>query len=101
MKNDNAINALEACKKVLIEELRKYLDTKQNKKIDCRVYLPIYTDDTYGLDGYWTQYTVTELYLDGDNRVYAVFEDYDEQYEDPVDECFNVGEIAKMIDYLP
>lgn len=100
MVNNNAIAALEACKKVLIDELKKYLESKPGKRVKCNVILPIYANDTYGLDGYWDQYTVTELYLDDEGRVYAIFEDYDEQFEDPLDECFIVGEIAKIVDRL-
>ena len=101
MKNDNVINALETCKTVLVNELKKYVESVPDKKVECWVPLPIYADDTYGLDGYWSQNTITKLFIDKETGILmAEFEDYDEQYCEPVDECFIVGEIAKIIDSL-
>lgn len=101
MINQIAIDALESCKKVLVEEIRKYLAALPAKEVKCWVHLPVYTDDTYGLDGYWTQNTVTSLRLDRRNNVIVQYEDYDEQYKDGIEDCFTVGEIAKIIDCLP
>lgn len=101
MKNDNVINALEECKKVLIEELKKYVESQPGKTVKCYIHLPIYTDDTYNLDGYWSQNTVTRLFIDQEtDNLVAEYEDYDEQFLDTVSECFVVGEIAKIIDSL-
>ena len=101
MKNNNTIDALEACKAVLVEELRKYVESKPEKTVKCWARLPIYVDDTYGLDGYWNQNVVTGLNIDEETGVLmATFEDYDEEFWEPLDECFNVGEIAKILDSL-
>ena len=101
MKNDNIVKALESCKAVLIDELRKYVEAQQEKEVKCWIKLPVYTDDTYGLDGYWVQNTVTRIFIDKETDILmADFEDYDEEFQDPVDECFDVGEIASIIDHL-
>ena len=101
MKNNNVINALEACKEVLVSELMKYIESMPDKKTECWIPLPIYIDDTYGLDGYWSQNTVTEIFIDKETGILmAEFEDYEEQYQEPINECFVVGEIASIIDHL-
>lgn len=102
MVNDTVTTALETCKRVLIEEARKYLETAPHHEVKCWIHLPIYTDDTYGLDGYWAQNTVTSLYINKEtNDVMVKYNDYDEEYIDVLDECFSLGEIAKIIDELP
>lgn len=101
MKNDIVIDALENCKRILVEELRKYVSSQSGKSIKCCVYLPIYADDTYNLDGYWSQNTVTRLFIDNETGLLmAEYEDYDEQFCDSLDECFITGEIAKIVDSL-
>lgn len=101
MKNDRIIDALEACRQILIDELEKYVESLPGKEVKCNIYLPIYADDTYNLDGYWSQNTVTRLFIDNETGLLmAEYEDYDEQFCDSLDECFITGEIAKIVDSL-
>ena len=101
MKNNIIIDAIQACEAVLISEIRKFVESQPGKEVKRCIYLPIYTNDTYNLDGYWVQNTVTRLYIDGDtDAVMVEYEDYDEQFCDPLDECFNIGEIIKIADSL-
>jgi len=101
MKNNTIITALEFCKAVLIEELRAYVAGKPGQEVNCCVYLPIYTDDTYNLDGYWSQEIVKKLFIDPDTKLLMVgIEEDDELAYEPIGECFNVGEIASIIDHL-
>lgn len=101
MKNDRIIDALEACRQILIDELEKYVESQPGKEVKCNIYLPIYADDTYNLDGYWSQNTVTRLFIDNKTGLLmAEYEDYDEQFCDSLDECFITGEIAKIVDSL-
>lgn len=101
MTNTRIIDALEECKKILIDEIRRFLEKKKNKKFKCFIHLPIYTDDTYGLDGYWSENTVKAVYIDKEtNEVMVHFTDDREDFDDSLNDCFNVGEIAAILDGL-
>ncbi len=101
MKNQKIIDALEQCKKVLVSELRSYVESFPGKEVNCWCPLPIHTDKTYNLDGYWVQNTVTRGFVDEDTGVLmAEFEDYSEQFQDSIEDCFDVMEIAEIIDTI-
>ena len=103
MINNNTIAALNACEKVLLDELKKYLERLSGRQMECWIHMPIYVDDTYGLEGYWSQTILKKLYLGEDDCVYAKYgvEDDEDEFDDALEDCFNVGDIAHIIDCLP
>lgn len=94
-----AIDALEACKDILIDVLYKELKDTPGHRVEINV--PIMGEQDYYSGNYSTD-TITAVYL-GEKEEHDVvmvdYENYEGEFRDPI-ELFNVGEIADVIDAL-
>ena len=92
-----AIDALEACKDVLIDVLYKELKSTPGNRTE--IFVPIMGKQDYYCGNYSTN-TITAVSIDKEHDVVMVdYESFDEQFRDPI-ELFNIGEIADIIDAL-
>ena len=104
MINNNAIKALEYCKKVLIDELTKYVAGFKRKRKSVNIALTSEVNTTYDLELIPTVYIINELYIDDEGKLMVVYkEECDDSDDEDDDDCIencNVGEIAHIIDEL-
>lgn len=101
MTNTRIIDALEGCKKVLIDEISKYLERDNDKKVKCDITIPTYSYDTYSLEGYWKPLVVKSLYLsEEDNKVMIVYADGNDDFDVRLGDFFTTSEIINILDGL-
>ena len=97
MRNDTIIDALETCKAILVQELKKELLNKPDHEAEVDVKIVGWVDDYEGNWGHELE-TITKVwYSDEKDMIFVIYDGYDHQYEDEID-LFNIGEIASIID---
>lgn len=98
MKSNIAIDALEMCKAILIDIVKKQLKNAPNNEVKMHVTLPTAVSDAYVDDEVLSFDTITSVSLEFDN-VMVSYEDYYKQHKDGI-ESFTIDEISKIIDAL-
>ena len=93
MISEEAIDALESCKEIIINEIKRDLNHTPGNRCNIRVYYL----DSY--DGEPTMETITSVYLSGE-QVMVDYEDiFGDKYSDPM-ELFTVDTVAEVLSQM-